>query len=397
MAHLAVIFHRLGPYHHARLKAAGMLGRVTAIELSEQDDTYAWDRVAGAECFRRVTLFKDKGLCDQTTAALVRRLAEILDNVKPDVVAIPGWSASGSLVALSWCVRSGTPAVLMSDSTARDEPRHRWKEGIKGRVVRLFSAALVGGAPHVDYLACLGFARGRITTGYDVVDNAFFSSGADAARRGATAIRERLGLPDRYFLASNRFIEKKNLAALLNAYACYREDAMDESWKLVMLGDGPLRSGLTDLSRALGLSEEVFFPGFKQYPELPAYYGLADAFVHASTTEQWGLVVNEAMAAGLPVLVSSHCGCASDLVRDGRNGYTFDPLQPETLATAMATVSTNWPGREAMGRESREIIKKWSPEYFATSLWESVRVALEVPTPRPASVDHALLWGLIRR
>src|SRR5262249_59830905 len=109
----------------------------------------------------------------------------------------------------------------------------------------------------------------------------------------------------------------------------YRAAAGTAAWKLVLLGEGEQRAKLEGLRDALGLRNDVSMPGFKQYDELPAYYGLASAFVHTSTTEQWGLVVNEAMAAGLPVLVSERCGCGPDLVREGVNGFTFDPRQPE--------------------------------------------------------------------
>ena len=106
-------------------------------------------------------------------------------------------------------------------------------------------------------------------------------------------------------------------------------------WSLVLLGDGPLKSDLCRLISDLRLDACVHLPGFKQYHELPVYYGLASAFVHASTTEQWGLVVNEAMASGLPVLVSNRCGCAQDLVKEGVNGFTFDPCNVEQLAQLM--------------------------------------------------------------
>ena len=98
------------------------------------------------------------------------------------------------------------------------------------------------------------------------------------------------------------------------------------------------------------LAGDVILAGFKQYDELPAYYGLASAFVHASTTEQWGLVVNEAMASGLPVLVSDRCGCAPDLVEDGVNGFTFDPYDVEALAGLMQRVAAMTDERrQAMG------------------------------------------------
>ena len=127
----------------------------------------------------------------------------------------------------------------------------------------------------------------------------------------------------------------------------------------MLLGDGPLKSDLCRLISDLGLQHSVLLPGFKQYPELPAYYGLASAFVHASTTEQWGLVVNEAMASGLPVLVSNRCGCAADLVQEGVNGFTFDPFNVEQLAQLMFQISAFQPFRlSAFGSASREIISR---------------------------------------
>ena len=129
-------------------------------------------------------------------------------------------------------------------------------------------------------------------------------------------------------------MEKKNLPKLIEAYAEYRirsesgsqkPEVIDSKalWELVLLGDGPLKTDLRRLISDLRLNEHVHLPGFKQYEELPVYYGLAKAFVHASTTEQWGLVVNEAIASGLPVIVSNRCGCAPELVNG--NGFTFDP------------------------------------------------------------------------
>jgi len=139
-------------------------------------------------------------------------------------------------------------------------------------------------------------------------------------------------------------------------------------------------------------------PGFKQYDELSAYYGLANVFVHASTTEQWGLVVNEAMVAGLPVIVSNRCGCAPDLVEEGRNGFTFDPYNVDELARLMLKVSRMTENeREAMGRRSREIIKHWTPQTFAENLMKAVETALVAPQPKEALVDKALLWALIHR
>ncbi|HTA76994.1 MAG TPA: glycosyltransferase, partial [bacterium] len=122
------------------------------------------------------------------------------------------------------------------------------------------------------------------------------------------------------------------------------------------------------LIRELGLNDLVKMPGYIQYNQLPTYYGLAKVFILPSTTEQWGLVVNEAMAAGLPVLVSEKCGCAPDLVKNGVNGFQFDPYDQEKLSDLMIRISGQKAKLNAMGKQSQRIVSEWSPENFGKSI-----------------------------
>jgi glycosyltransferase involved in cell wall biosynthesis len=285
----------------------------------------------------------------------------------------------------------------MSDSTAHDFPRIWWKEWIKKRVVRMFSAAVVAGGPHISYIEALGIPRTHAFVGYDVVDNNYFSVYADKARACDTALKKLYKLPARYFLASNRFIEKKNLERLLDAYAVYVIQAGAASWDLVLLGDGPLTSSLVQQVRRLGLTDRVLLPGFKQYDELPIFYGLASVFIHASTSEQWGLVVNEAMASGLPVLVSDRCGCTPDLVQNGVNGFTFDPFNINEITSLMLQMSDGNSDLILMGQCSREIISHWSTDTFASCMKFATDSALSAPKPKVGWVDRALLWLIMRR
>ena len=398
MLQLAVLFHRLGPYHLARCVAAGSRCRLTVIELSAVDHTYAWSRVDGAPNFTRLTLFRDEDVDLKRTSDVSRGVRSVLAAADPDVVAIPGWSHSGALSALLWCLRKGRPAVLMSDSGWHDEVRRPAREATKQRVVRLFSSAVVAGAPHGEYACALGLSADTVFAGYDVVDNEHFERGASEARRSAGQWRRRLGLPERFFLASSRFIPKKNLIRLLDAYAGYRRRAGVDAWRLVLLGDGELRPEIESRIGRGDLAGAVVLPGFKQYDALPAYYGLAGGFVHASTTEQWGLVVNEAMASRLPVIVSERCGCARDLVREGVNGFTFDPHDVDELAGLMQRVAVMTDGqRRAMGEASRHIIAHWGPDRFAQGLMQAVQVAMRRPPPQAAWFDQTLLWALARR
>jgi glycosyltransferase involved in cell wall biosynthesis len=286
----------------------------------------------------------------------------------------------------------------MSDSGRHDEVRRRAREATKRRVVRLFSSAVVAGAPHREYACDLGLCAATVFDGYDVVDNAHFERGARHARASDEGWRRRLGLPKRFFLASSRFVAKKNLFRLLDAYAGYHRRIGADAWHLVLLGDGELRAGVESRIAQADLAGDVVLAGFRQYDELPAYYGLASAFVHASTTEQWGLVVNEAMASGLPVILSERCGCAPDLVREGVNGFTFDPYDVDALAGLMQRVAAMTDEqRHAMGRSSRTIIADWGPERFAGGLMRAVQVAVSRPPPKASWVDQALLWTLIHR
>ena len=356
----AILFHRIGPYHHARLEAASKLIGVVALQGCSRDKTYDWAELGHEGAYPLETLFPDADSEDQPASLVRQRVFAALDRVNPRVVVVPGWAGSLASAALSWCQSRGVPAIGMSESQAIDEPRSIGKEFIKRQIVRLFSSALVGSTPHVDYITQLGMPHDRIFLGYDAVDNRYFRENAEKLKSETLKeeTRRKYGLPEKFFLASARFVEKKNLPRLLQAYALYRQNAETRKskstsprpspqsgeggvpWSLVLLGDGSLKSDLCRLISDLSLQHSVLLPGFKQYDELPVYYGLASAFVHASTTEQWGLVVNEAMASGLPVLVSNRCGCAPDLVQEGVNGFTFDPYNVEQLAQLMLKLST---------------------------------------------------------
>ena len=145
------------------------------------------------------------------------------------------------------------------------------------------------------------------------------------------------------------------------------------------------------------LARRCTFLGFVNQRAISTVYRSADLLVVASTHEPWGLVVNEAMASGMPVLVSERCGCAPDLVENGRNGFTFDPYDVDALANLMLQMSSGDCDRLAMGRASREIISRWTPENFAEGLAQAVEAALSSPHPQARWIDKALLWTLSYR
>ena len=396
---IAVLFRRLGPYHGARLQAvaARMDKAIAAIETSNIDSTYAWSALGPAQGFHCHTLFRGRV---ETPAPrnLWDALHAVLERLQPRVVAIPGWSDPLALGGLSWARRNRIPVILMSDSRADDKhkPHYWWKESVKAAVVRLADAALVAGESHASYLAALGMPPASILTGYDVVDNAHFAEGAKLARLKAAQWRRLLGLPERYFLTASRLVIRKGLPNLIRTYASYRQHEGADAWGLVLMGDGPLREELHALSVRLDVQQWVKFVGFQQYDKLPVFYGLASAFMNPSESDTWGLVVNEAMAAGLPVLVSRACGCSQELVLHGQNGWTFSPEDEIELAGLMSRISRlSEDERQRLSEAGQRRIADLSPAHFAEQFERAVCRAQAV-IRRPRGYEQPLLWTLAR-
>lgn len=373
-----MVIERIGPYHVARLNALGQrmfnAYKLFALEICYKDQTYSWDPMLEADvAWRRETLFRE--LPRRNPLRRTQAVWSALSRLRPDFTAIPGWGTPESIAALLWSNRNSVPCLLMSDSTAEDAPRVAWKEAVKGALVKRAQAGFVAGTRHRKYLERLGMPAEIITTGYDVVDNAHFARGADAARKDAAEFRMRLGLPDRYLLSICRFVEKKNLRRLVAGYAQYRQQATDGPVQLVIVGDGPMKSELQRFVHAKGLDGVVRVHPFAQYDLLPVYYGLASGFILASTTEQWGLVVNEAMAAGLPVLVSTGCGCQPDLVIEGETGVSFDPYNEAAIAGAIAAVMNSPATCAGMGKKAAEWITNYSLDNFCEGFCTAMRLA----------------------
>jgi len=380
----------MGPYHLARITAAASSSprKITVVELSETTSKYEWDRVESQGSWKRVTVAKEDS--DLRSASFRRKLRGILNKIDPEVVFVPGWSGEHAVESIQWCLARKIPAILYSESSKRDAKRRWAGEFLKSKIVRCFSAGLVGGSRHRDYLVDLGIPAEATEFGYDVTDNLYFESKSNEAREINTRTVGQLQLPSQYFLASARFIPKKNLINLVAAFAKFLQTTKSNQ-HLVLLGDGPGREELTAQSAALGISDFVLMPGFRQYQELPIYYAHATAFIHASTVEQWGLVVNEAMACGLPVLVSEACGCVPELVHEGVNGYSFLPDDVNSLAELLGKLASNSVGCQEMGKQSKRIVSEWGPERFAQGFWDAVQTAENGVPKRISYLDQFLL------
>lgn len=385
-----MLFDSFGPYHIARLDALASACDLIAIEFFENSREYSWGRISSSS-FERMTLMGSNDVASGRALAATLRAA--LDGVRPDVLFVPGWDSTGATTALTWARRFETRVVVMSDSQERDAPRSRPKEWVKRQILCLADGMFVAGSRHRDYAILLGMPPDRIRMGYDVVDNGHFTRGVIAARRDEDRPLERP-----YFLASARFLPRKNIAGLLRGYARHRHAQSDAAPDLIIMGDGPEREAIETEVAALGLGEAVHLPGFVSYEAIPRYLAFATAFVHVPISEQWGLVVNEAMASGLPVVVSDACGCVPDLVAGKGCGIVVNACDEESLAAAMNDlVGMLQSDRREMGRRAKEVMAEFTPETFRDQCLDLSQCVLRHPPRQERSLLARGVMGAFQR
>jgi 1,2-diacylglycerol 3-alpha-glucosyltransferase len=307
-----------------------------------------------------------------------------LNQLNPAVVLVPGYGTLPGLAAALWAKANGRHAVLMTESSGYDRKRVWWKEAIPKAIKRLlvrslFDGAVAGSAQHRRSLQKLGFHTERIARFYNVVDNDFFQSRSQALRNHCDPVD--FDLPDEYFLYVGRLAEEKNVVGLLEAYFQYR--AAGGRWSLVYVGDGPQFQLLSQRAARCEFGVDVHFAGLRGTPELPQYYAFASCFVLPSRREPWGLVTNEAMACGLPVILSQRCGCVEDLLYEPENGFSFDPDAPDELAATLFAMSRlDAEDRADMGLRSQEIIARFSPQAWAKEIAKIVEAQALHPSKR---------------
>jgi glycosyltransferase involved in cell wall biosynthesis len=299
---------------------------------------------------------------------VVRALGE----ARPEVVVASGWSTFASQAAIAWCRLRRVPYVLLVESNDRDE-RPGWRRAVKGSVV----PAIVRGAAHVLVVGTLAresmLARGadpeRIDVFADTIDVGGFGARADALapRRGELRAEAGLGPGDVAVLSVARLAPEKGLDTLVRAVAA----AADHRLVLLLAGSGPERARLEALARAEGV-RLVVLPHV-DWVRIAERYAIADVFALLSTHEPWGVVVNEAAASGLPLVLSDRVGAAHDLLEDGRNGVLVRAGDAVAAGAALGELARDPEGRRAMGAASRELMRSWGYEPSIETLVRVVR------------------------
>jgi len=243
-----------------------------------------------------------------------------------DACIVTGWYLKSYWQAIRACWNAGVPVLMRGDSHL-GMPRSSLTTAAKylpySWMLRRMDAHLYVGQANRAYLRHYGVPESQLFFTPHFVDNDRFARTADRARQdgSAGALRRAAGVPDGavVFLSVGKLIARKRVIDLIKALAGLR--ASGRLVHGIIVGSGPEERGLRQQAEMLGAP--VYFAGFKNQTELPAAYAAADCFVLPSVVESWGLVVNEAMACGLPAIVSDAAGCAPDLVVPGETGFRY--------------------------------------------------------------------------
>jgi glycosyltransferase involved in cell wall biosynthesis len=295
-----------------------------------------------------------------------------------DAVCLGGYYFREAWTVILAARRRGIPIILCTDAHGLESRRAKSKftlavkKRVVGRIFRMAAAVITSSSKAAVFLQTLGIPSERIFMGRSVVDNTWWTD--RAAQVDRAALRRELNLPAeaRVVLFCAKLQPWKRPGDLLEAFS--RANVSDSY--LLFAGDGPLRAALEQRSRDLRVADRVRFLGFVNQTRLPGVYVASDLLVLPSDYEPFGLVVNEAMLCGRPVVVSDRIGARYDLVREGETGSVVPCGDVEALAETLRSLLGDRSQLDRMGTAAKERMQAWTPELNIATFVRAVEVVV---------------------
>ncbi len=337
----------------------------SVIEISGKGNFYAFAKPKVQEGLSWTCLFPDKKMEEISSERISKILEKKLDELNPDVIMAGAIAFPSGAIATRWAKKRGKGIVIFDDARMLDVPRNFIVNYIKKIIYRNVDAIFCPTPDWNQTFFYWGFKQEQLFYGMDVVDNNFWKNDlSDGVSK--------LKFPEKYILSIGRQVNKKNFLFLIKAFDQYVKSS-DLNISLVLVGDGEEHICLENYVKDNNIRNVHFFPFMSQL-ELREVYQNADLFVLPSLYgETWGLVVNEAMASGLPIAISSQVGCSSTLVGINENGYLFSPANLNELTDIFKHFfSLSDMCREEMGKISVERIQKWGLSRFVKGACDAI-------------------------
>ncbi len=320
--------------------------------LMGEDNWRNWKVPEGQTWCHEFLSFKSINVKEYDLIPSIRGVNKLLQNV--DALVLGGWETPFYIRAMLMAKKQHIRVIQFYESTAESQR-------VKNVLIRKIRSAIISKADYIVTIGpastkaveAMGIASEKIVTLFNPADVSWFHSFARDHRTPVTS--------GHHYIYAGQLIERKNVATILHSFAAIRNDADT----LTIAGDGPLAGNLKNLAASLGIAKSVIFAGHQNLEELAKLYAASNTFILASTNEVWGLVVNEALASGLHVVVSDKCGVA-EFAKVMKGSYLFSTDQ-NSLQEAMQTSARQWRGYI----EDPEILK-FTPEKFADRVLDYV-------------------------
>ncbi len=271
------------------------------------------------------------GSLDKFSSIKLNNTSKLLKQLKPDVVFLTGWQSFALLQLLFACNRAKIPTLIRGDSNNL-KPRKATTKLVHKLLLNRYDKFLAVGRANKEFYLENNVNASDIYFCPHFIDNDFFSEHATMARLDRKELRQKYNIQEQAFCFCyvGKLNPKKRIMDVLQAF--YEFDSNNSY--LLVVGDGELIQQAKEFVNTNKLN--VSFTGFLNQTEICNAYSVSDCLVLASDfDETWGLVVNEAMACGLPAIVSNHCGCHQDLIINGKTGYVFEFANINDLANKM--------------------------------------------------------------
>jgi glycosyltransferase involved in cell wall biosynthesis len=328
---IAFVWENFGPLHVDRCEAVLRRGfEVVGIEFSAQSNTYEW--LPTSTRFNKITLFQSRIGENKDEVKLFRALVSACHRSRAQHIFFCHYTRPAVLLSALAMRGLGRHVYTMNDSKFDDTPRKFWRELVKRQLLKPYHGCLAASTRSQDYCRFLGIKPECIVRGYDTMSVQRMQAGAQNSPSGTVSFEER------HFTIVARLVEKKNHKLALLAYHIYVRESVNPRG-LVICGSGVLEGELRAQVKQLSLEALVTFTGHIQTDEVSRILASTLALILPSTEEQFGQVILEAIAIGIPVIVSEACGARDELVRTGVNGFVFEPDNPEGLSWFMSILA----------------------------------------------------------
>ncbi|MBD1393319.1 glycosyltransferase [Mucilaginibacter glaciei] len=347
-----------------------------AIELFGKGSPYTFDSLSGGQHWW-TCLFPDNSAADLSKKAIKDSIYSALDNLQPDIIIGPSIVFFPGALGISWAKRNKKKFVMFDDAKPSQVKRNFVVQTIKNLITAQADALWLPSKTYDHEYRYFLDRRIPFFYGFSCTDNDFFKAEShyDPTSKNLVCVA--------------RLVPIKNIDLMLRAWQLVTRQY--PLYNLTIIGNGPQETSLKQIAAALGLTSVKFVDAVDN-EALPAYYNSSVAFILPSLSETWGLVVNEAMAAGLPVLLSNTINAANDLLQEGVNGFGFAPGNVDQMYGAIVKfINTGARDRELMSRASQKIIETFSFDKMGGQLFTMLNKLNNQPYEAPGVLAKVVI------